>query len=227
VAAFLSATPVSKAALTFDLAENMPSFYGYSTRQITSAGDWVGLGVLDSFGGFNSAGSTFASDANGNLSFSADFTASGSVTYFADIVLTNATSPNPYGIDGINEVHVFYNFTRNSLFNNIGLAFQYPSSPSFIESPASFSAGTNQSVSFQGEDLVGGPLIPNGQSGTLRFLFTAVANSAATRTMELSALSITAVVPEPSSALLLTGVLGLFGSTFRRRRSLSGDTAGI
>lgn len=38
-----------------------------------------------------------------------------------------------------------------------------------------------------------------------------------------TAMSITAVVPEPSSALLLSGVLGLFGAGFRRRRAMPAE----
>src|SRR5690606_5509499 len=97
----------------------------------------------------------------------------------------------------------------------------------FIDTPLALDAGVGEFSTFQGEDIGTVPLIARGETGTLRFLFSASGGAGVTRTMTLSGLSITAIVPEPSSALLLTGVLGLFGSTFRRRRSLAGTSQSI
>ena len=87
--------------------------------------------------------------------------------------------------------------------------------------------GSN-TIRFSGEQIyaAGGsapPLLANNQSGVLRFVFQAAGAPGASYTQTIGGISIMAVVPEPSSALLLTSVLGLFGSTFRRRRKVTAE----
>jgi len=67
--------------------------------------------------------------------------------------------------------------------------------------------------------------IASGGSDTLRFAFSSSSPNPGTINFasSVTGISVTALVPEPSSALLLTGVLGLFGGTFRRRRRMPAE----
>ena len=240
----------SRAALSFDLWENMNNpggrFYGYSTR---SVGDTPTEG-----GNFDATGE-IASRTSGGTEHSITSLPSGDVTYtaslpqvngslahigvaYADIQLTNNTDPSgaaTYGIDAINEFHIFYDLSATSsggnTTNSVNAFWFYPGADTTADSNryvlGSLGTGAGKVLSFQSEDLYAesgrAPLLLRGDTGTLRFEFLSVnsGTNASTATVILSNISITAVVPEPSSALLLTGVLGLFGGTFRRRRKIT------
>lgn len=240
----------SRAALSFDLWENMNNpggrFYGYSTRSVgdapTEDGNFDATGEIASR---TSVGTTqsVTSDSSGDVTYTASLPPlNGSLAYigvaYADIQLTNNTDPlgaATYGIDAINEFHIYYDLSATYSGNGgggVNAFWFFPGADTTADSNegyalGSVNTGVGQVLSFQSEDLYAqsgrAPLLLNGETGTLRFEFFSVNSGAntSTATVNLSNISITAVVPEPSSALLLTGVLGLFGGTFRRRRKIT------
>lgn len=243
IAATITLPTATQAALSFDLWENMNNpggrFYGYSTRSVGAAED----------GNFDRSGER-ASGTSPGVTQSISFDSAGDITYtstnpnsfdigtsFVDIDLTNSTDPlgaATYGIDAINEFVIYYDLEASFTGGIAGVNayWFFPGSDTSVDSTDGFllglvATGVGRSLSFQSEDLYAqsgrAPLLLNGETGTLRFEFSSAATSptGGSGSVNLSNIVITAIVPEPSSALLLTGVLGLFGSTFRRRRKLA------
>jgi hypothetical protein len=238
---FLTLSCTSEGALTFDLWENMDNpggrFYGYSTRSVGNTpgedGNFDRSGTIQSETGVVQ---NISWNANGDVTYTSSNPFRGGGTMFVDIDLKNMTNPlgaSTYGIDAINQFTVYYDLVASFTGGIAGVNayFIYPGGNLSAGSPEAYllgqvDTGVGRSFSFRSEDLYArsqsAPLVRNGETGTLRFEFSSysTAPSGGNGTVTLSNVLITAVVPEPSSSLLLSGVLGLFGATFRRRRQL-------
>lgn len=235
----------SRAALSFDLWENMNNpggrFYGYSTRSVGGAPtedgnfDTTALNPTDTTPGVTQS---ISADSSGDVTYTSTNPNKFDIgTAYADIRLTNNTDPlgaATYGIDAINEFVIYYDLSASFIGGIAGVNayWFFPDADLSATSTDGYllgqiDTGVGRSFSFQSEDLYAesgrAPLLLNGETGTLRFEFTSAstADVGGSGSVSLSNLVITAVVPEPSSALLLTGVLGLFGGTFRRRRKIT------
>ena len=220
----------TEAALSFDLLEALP--FGYDT-------EIVGPGTVDNFdeiSSLNGGSSTLAQDVLGDLQFTYAGTQAfpgpvppaSSSQRVADIVINNIGT----GTAHINELYLNYVYetTPNGAILSTELLWSPFTGASATD--ASFvqvgNLGTGKNTSgFQGETVwvqnqnYSPPLVLVGDSGTLRLRFTGVGATTSTATATVKGMSLTAVIPEPSSALLLTGVLGLFSGFFRKRRVLS------
>jgi len=162
-------------------------------------------------GGVNPAGVQLGSSSNGSIAFSNGANpvfapASG----FVDITLNNNS-----GVD-------ISTWRISFLSTDLGISF-----------PGLFTTSTTSATlggsSFSRSPVQVGPTpgtwnlvhtIAAGDSDTIRFDFSSPGGGNGLFGVTMTNLSVTALVPEPSSALLLTGMLGLFGSTFRRRRQI-------
>lgn len=230
-AALLAIPSRSEAALVFDL--NATPEYGYDTKPVVES-----VGGLNSFEAIGAGaavnGATSTLTGNGTALIS---TYSGTTPFdpfgpppsaserYADITITNS---NASGTLTLNELRIAYTFTQQNMGSSFGGINVYWMGPTMGTYQNMGALSTSSGVfSFQGEDLYtltgganGAPLLGSNESGILRFVFVQVGvASNASQTLQIS--SITAVVPEPSSTLLLTSALGLFGGFFRRRRRLA------
>jgi len=224
-------------ALDFDLFEDYPP--GYDTEEVNN-GDWDDL-QSDALA-LDGGNSTVAQDANGGLQFTYDGTTgigdpnpSRSISY-GDLVVNNVGTKGQ-----INEFAVYYTYQEVSngatfspeLLWSPFIASDFGTQSEFDDSfvdLGTFGTGTGQTFSFQGEDAFresgndpdyAPALVPLGDSGTLRFQLTGIGDTSSQASASLTGLTITAVIPEPSSALLLTGLFGFVGTWFRRRRKLN------
>lgn len=225
--ALLTGLPgVSEAALSFDLNEN-PS-YGYSTRTV---GGFDAITQDVTVTGIPPLPTAVLTDTAGALTN--DFSGVGSITSYADLEVTNSSTINGYSTN-LNEFYINYALetTYVGAFGSVALYWS-PTALAGSGDLTGFTLVSNDlaqgwnTLQFQGEDIyaAGGAapsLLTNGSTGTLRFVFAAGGFAVgATGTQTLSAMSITAVVPEPSSALLLSGIVGCFAGFRRRRRALA------
>lgn len=152
---------------------------------------------------------TLNSGADGSLTFADGFGAVGPnpSSAFSDVTIQNNS------LAGIGTWKIAFNWTD---FSN-SVPFTHP--VNLAISMGSSSATVSGADGFRTVTLVNsiGPSL----SDTLRFSFSSSGSSALLDfAASLTGITVTAMVPEPSSALFLTGILGAFGGFFRRRRSL-------
>ena len=222
---------LSNAALTFDMHDVKP--FGYGTEAVLNSSFQPVPTTAENDGGGSGAVVTIgAAGASGVLDW--NYTgvngASNSQSYVDLQVINNDSlglAINGFDIDYdlVSSGFAFVSVIWNPVGGTLGTG-AVPADDVTV-TPGPLTTGPGQSFHFQGEDVyalsdaaTGSPLVPFGPApGTIRFLFSSFSGAAASAT--LSNISITAIVPEPSSALLLSGVLGLFGTCFRRRRKLT------
>ena len=238
------AAPDADAALSFDL--NARPWIGIQTIQGPFTFDGDGVNTV--------GGSPAQTNATASIGFSGDQISYDSSNVaagawqdqqYVDLLITNTnTTVVPGALDGLNLLKINYTFGGTGIggaFQGVNVLFaqgnQVNGDQNSFFSVGSLSGGGNSFIfSSRGAGLdlypnVVAPLIPAGADGTLRFVFGSqgFAGSPGTQggNIDLFVSSITAAVPEPSSALLLSGCLSLFGLLYRRKRQLVANDAQV
>ena len=199
-------TFVATFGLLFSNSEGALNFSGL--------GETVTPVIADLNTGIGGANPGFLSSASdGDLAF-ADGTGSNGPnpsSAFTDLTINNTSA------DVLGRWAVSLNFQdldnsfppSGSVFNPVSLVVSFGGSTQTFNS-------TNGAFDFR---LANG--LTGGGSDTLRLAFSSTGPSAPLDfAATVTGIQVTSVVPEPSSAFLLTGILGLFGTFFRKRRRL-------
>lgn len=199
----------SEGALSFDLTE-VHDATGYSTRIIDEAGDWD---VINGGGG----ATTLTSDAFGNLTFSHDGVGPSNASLTAEITLINDSPTDPGTAWHINAWDIYHDLTTSGP----GVAILRVTYKGVTRTFGDGSGVLNQG--FTDLHLLGNTdtLLLAGDSDVMQFTFIGLGGGFGASSITLSGLSFTAIVPEPSSALILSGIVGCFVGFRRRRRELA------
>ena len=205
------------AALSFNITTGgTHGWPGYDTIPVTSSGDYLGSGQLTGPGGGIQG---LVREANGDLTFAANAAVGGVTEWYADIQIENVSTPGINGwVTDINEIHIWYEIVNTIPVPRTDITATYKGVTRLV--------GSGGQVTFKDLHLEGvaDPLLSVGDAPeTVRFTFSGYGPQLGfDSAIQLNNISFTAVVPEPSSALLLTSILGLFGTCFRKRRRLVG-----